>query len=715
MLLTASVLAQRPADIEWIKQRTDIAGLQKLSVELKVQYERNWQKILRLAKRNNWPLKKKMQTGNTGYLAGITSDLKPIYAQTLNGGSAATVHADRLYAGGGLGLIVEGNGMKVGIWDDGMPKPDHELLAGKINQMQSGIPVGLHATRIAGTIIGKDIVSNRNARGIAFMATADCYTYDSNTLSNMATAAANGLLISNHSYTLGGYSPTYNTEAQALDDIMFTAPYYLPVFAAGNTYSVNINGLMTYSITSEAAAKNNIAVANVYELRNYIGPGSVVIYSGINASSQGPTTDFRIKPDISAKGVGTYTSYYDSPTSYGLEGGTSEASAAVSGTLLLLQQHYHNLNSPAYMKAATLKCLVLHTAYEAGPNSGPDITYGWGLLNAEEAANTITQKGKSCVIEENTLSCHASGNSYTKTVVASGGQPLKVSICWADKSSNDFSSSTATRIIKDLDLRVSDGITTYYPWRLDQSNISGAALNNGDNDRDNVERVEIPNPVFGATYTITVTHKGTHYQPDHNSQDYSLVVTGVTNCTLSSPPNLSLSSPITSGIEYKGYNTITSTSVVSDNITVKFSANAATLNQGFWINRAGSSGISGFFLASSGPCQDNNNPPLRQTSNRDVIANEMRDTTTALSLKNAMANASIQCVPNPSNGAFRIYLKNADQGYLEIFDVSGKTVMKADFFKQNVMDIDIRGIAKGIYFLKINTQKRLLFEKIIVH
>jgi|GEM_PF-4625452 len=76
-----------------------------------------------------------------------------------------------------------------------------------------------------------------------------------------------------------------------------------------------------------------------------------------------------------------------------------------------------------------------------------------------------------------------------------------------------------------------------------------------------------------------------------------------------------------------------------------------------------------------------------------------------------ITGVSVQAVPNPSNGTFKIYLKNIDKGYLEVFDVSGRVVLKSAFFKQNILDINMRSMAKGTYFLKVNNEKAPLFRK----
>lgn len=691
MLVSFTIYSQSPADKIEIQKRSNVAGLILKSKVLKTESERNLQKALRYARLRNWPLRKKMENGNTGYLIGITENLTPMYAQTLNAGAAATSRADRLYSGGGLGLSVHGEDMIAGVWDNGRAKPDHQSLTGRISvgDPSTNTTDANHATHVTGTIIGADIPAQKLARGMAFLASVDDYDwYDDE--AEMAAAAGNSLLISNHSYTFLNEYPIYSYRSFNIDEIAFDAPFYLPVFACGNTTATN------YSVTGESVSKNVIAVASTLEVRSYTGPSSVI---GSSGSSYGPSSDFRVKPDISAKGSAVYSSTITSTTSYGLAYGTSMASASVTGTLLLLQQHYHDVNS-SYMLAATLKGLALHTADEAGSNPGPDIVFGWGLINAEFAANTITHNHKSAIIREDAISNH---DTKTVTVISSGTGPLQVSICWTDRAPEDYSSSTASKLVNDLDVRVSDGTTTYYPWKINQSNITGAALNNGDNDRDNFERIDISSPGFGTEYTITITHKGDLF--DELDQDFSLVVTGITSCDLNDP-TLTITSPITSSIDHEGYGLITASSSISDGITVNFKAVANVLNPGFVVSRGGSSG---YFLATAGPCEDESNP-LRTIKKEEETVKDPVPVPAAKSL----TGVSVECIPNPSRGTFKVFVNNIKEGLLQIIDISGKPVYENNFKNRNVIDINVDNLAKGFYFVKVTTPNGAIIKKIII-
>jgi hypothetical protein len=298
-------------------------------------------------------------------------------------------------------------------------------------------------------------------------------------------------------------------------------PYYLPVYSAGNDGANNNPNATTAGfdkLMTNKTAKNNLVVANAQDA-NINANGDLISVFINGGSSEGPTDDFRIKPDISGNGTQLFSSYDNSDTAYNTISGTSMAAPNVTGTLLLLQQYYNDVNGN-FMRASTLKGLATHTADDAG-NVGPDAVYGWGLLNAKAAVEAIDDNGLESLIEENTLQ---QGETYTFDIISNGTSPLLASITWTDVPglANIGGVNDATpALINDLDIRVTDpNSTVFFPWRL-ANNANQNALRNGDNSVDNVERINIDNPIAG-TYTITVTHKGTLQD---GPQDFSLIVT----------------------------------------------------------------------------------------------------------------------------------------------------------------------------------------------
>lgn len=484
--------------------------------------------------------------GNSGMkeLRDVSQNGDLYYITTYNEGAAITARANKLYSGGGLGLNIQGQNMTAGVWDGGVVRATHqEFLQGmfsKVNVVDGGATSD-HGTHVAGTIAAVGV--NPAVRGLAFNASLTSYNW-TNDLSEMLNEASSGMLVSNHSYgpDLSSdnqlwYLGAYSNDAKLVDELCFNNPFYLPVFAAGNSrneitppYSTQAATKLGYDIISgDAIGKNVLTVAAVQNVSDYTGSGSVIMSS---FSSYGPSDDGRIKPEISMKGVNVVSTRSSSDTAVGSMSGTSMAAPGVTGVVLLLQQYYNQLYS-GYMKAATVKGLILHTADEAGSNIGPDYQFGWGLINAENAAKVIRDKNLSSgrtIIEENSL---ANGATFTKSIFSNGTQPLKISISWTDPQylvHNTSQIDPSTKyLVNDLDIKVTSSTgTVYYPWKLQgMAAPSSPATNNSSNDADNFERVDIPG--ITGNYTISITHKGSL---SGSSQNFSLIVSGGNIATL---------------------------------------------------------------------------------------------------------------------------------------------------------------------------------------
>ena len=574
------------AGIVAAQEVTNVPALKRTSTSLRLAEDLNYTKAMTMAKEKGWPLSVKGRNGSKAVLVGVDYFGFPSYAVTYNNTiAAATTRANQLWPGGATGLNLTGSTPalknKLGIWDEGSVLSSHVELIGRVTQKDNPSSNGDHSTHVSGTMIASGV--NPVAKGMAY-GLQGLVAYDFNSdLSEMSTEAPN-LLLSNHSYgRIAGWYQNfdqsgrwefygevgqtedykfgyYDTRTQVLDSLAYNAPFYLMVRSAGNSrdengpavgdpyFRFNASGQMAsagsrpggiYSndaydiIPYEACAKNILTVAAVAGIPNgYNVKGDVAISS---FSNWGPTDDGRIKPDISADGVNVTSSIATSNSAYATYSGTSMSSPNVTGSLLLLQEYYSKLKSGSFMRAATLKGLALHTADEAGAAPGPDYIYGWGLLNVQKAAAVITAAVPANntttgahQLYENTMT---QGGSFSINVVASGKGPLTATICWTDvKGDVDLVNKLNNRtrnLVNDLDIRVTasaGGLTsTYFPWKLDVLNPAAAATR-GDNNIDNVEKIEIDSTVPGRTYTITVTHKGTLVR---GSQAYSLLVSNV--------------------------------------------------------------------------------------------------------------------------------------------------------------------------------------------
>jgi PKD repeat protein len=264
-------------------------------------------------------------------------------------------------------------------------------------------------------------------------------------------------------------------------------------------------------------AVNKIGSSNTNN--GWTKPSDVVMSS---FSGWGPTDDGRIKPDVVACGVDVFSTSNSSSTGYTTMSGTSMATPNASGSALLIQQFY-NSRKGSFMKASSLKGLIIHTADEAG-NAGPDYTYGWGLMNTAKAVQHL-QDSTNNMLVQSTLN---SSSSYTYSFVSDGTKPIRATICWTDVPGTGIDGlldPTALKLINDLDIRlkrVSDN-TIFQPFILNPASPNAAATT-GDNFRDNVEQIFLSAPQAG-TYVLVVSHKGAL---TNSTQDFSLILSGRT-------------------------------------------------------------------------------------------------------------------------------------------------------------------------------------------
>ncbi|MFN8353754.1 MAG: S8 family serine peptidase [Spirosomataceae bacterium] len=554
---------------------SQIRQMERLSAETTKKEQENTLKAIELARKNNWLIGETRSDGTVVRLRGVNEVGEPVYDATDNNSlSALDSRTTSLYSGGSLGVSLNGSSPqmagRLAIWDGGKVLNTHVEFGSRITQVDNAASVDNHATHTSGTMIAAGL--NPLARGMAWGAALKAYEF-TNDLAEMNAEAPN-LLISNHSYgTFAGFvfntsrttatkwewygnttiSTTedyklgfYDTNASSWDKLAYNAPYYLLVKSAGNKRTETGPAAGQYyflgsstrdssnvvrsrndaydTLPTYSNAKNALIVAAVNPMATApTGPANIQMSS---FSSWGPTDDGRIKPDISGVGVNVLSTYGTGTTTYGILSGTSMSSPHVAGSLFVLQEYYSTLNDKQFMRSATLRGLVIHTADEAGDASGPDYRFGWGFLNIEKAAKVIQNTDKNHQLVERVL---AQSETFTQQVVASGRGPLVATICWTDPEADATPVTAANlnsrtpKLINDLDIRISDGTTTSLPWILDPNNPSAAATR-GDNIRDNVEQVYIANPVPGKTYTITVSHKGTLSRAPQN---YALIVSGI--------------------------------------------------------------------------------------------------------------------------------------------------------------------------------------------
>lgn len=524
LFFSASLLfAQNAEEVQKIVSSYDLVKLKELETSFRIAQESNLQSAKEYALKNQLPLETVNPDGSVNSLIGIDSNNTLLYYSIDNVNAARSTRTTFLNSN----LNMNGANMTVGVWDGGPARVTHQEYGGRANVFDGSAlnSNSFHATHVAGTIAAAGI--NPAAKGMASLATIKTFDWFNDGTEALAQVQQ-GLLISNHSYgtpitsVAPWYVGAYSSASRDWDVIAFNSPFYLMVASAGNSGNETNTSASTPGfdkLTGNKVSKNNLVVANTQQA-SINSAGELIAVSINSSSSHGPADDSRIKPDIAGQGTGLFSSGDASDTSYLTLTGTSMSSPNVAGSLILLQQYYNQRNN-RFMKSATLKGLVCHTADDAG-NPGPDARFGWGLLNCKKAAETILFNGLTGFINENKMN---QGETKTYTFTASGSTPFSATICWTDRAgtaNNGTNNLTTPALVNDLDIRISDGSTTFFPWKL-QSNAALNATRNSDNNVDNVESVKIDTPT-NTTYTVTVTHKNALVG---GNQDFALIVTGI--------------------------------------------------------------------------------------------------------------------------------------------------------------------------------------------
>lgn len=313
-------------------------------------------------------------------------------------------------------------------------------------------------------------------------------------------------------------------------------------FAEGEIVPVANCASGAYCIGNGSLAKNIIVVGAIdlpLDQSTYKFANSAEIKRS-SYSSAGPRKDGAIKPDLVAVGTQVISATISSsnPASLGTYtrgNGTSYSAPKVTGAIGSITQLKRLLSNDNefYFYADEVKAILTHTAMEAGNYDGPDNWHGWGLLDGLKAAEVVLSTHNN----EDTLErkTKVSGVNDEKVVSGREGEDLKVTISWIDPAAEfaagtlDRMNDTSSKIVNDFDLRVIDTETNevYFPWKLDLSNPTGAAVK-GDNTVDNIEQVVIKTPVAGRNYKVVVSNKGQLVNDEGVAadQNYTLLITG---------------------------------------------------------------------------------------------------------------------------------------------------------------------------------------------
>lgn len=477
--------------------------------------------------------------GEYNELFGYGLGAKPAYLITHNQQVSQTLHADYLNGEGvdleGMGRIT-GQSIIIGLWDNGRPRPYHELLrkqngTGYLSRIEyvtnplQNTTIQRHATHVAGTMIGFQVNPTQSTqhleylvRGIAYESRIKAWDW-LNIESEFVDAVNDGILVGNTSF---GFNPVYlhqaefgryNLTAQSWDAVMCAAPYFQIVKSVGNARDdFDGNGLPMYpQVTAKGGydllegagvSKNVLVVGSVnlvYDDLLYRIPPYILSEIDEDYSSWGGTDDGRIKPDFVVHGNLVLSSTEQQNNSYLNYTGTSQSAAGLTGGIALLQELWNKKFRNQYMQSSTVRALLVHSTDDILPDistrdsqisDGPDYRHGWGVPNLQKATDLILNQAKSTMIREEIL---PDGQTHHYTLAANGFDPLVITLAWTDPSGevvpvdlinpNSSIDEQAKKLINDLDIRVyrkdPQNPTNYInsdlllPWKLLDNGIIG--------------------------------------------------------------------------------------------------------------------------------------------------------------------------------------------------------------------------------------------------
>ena len=368
-----------------------------------------------------------------------------------------------------------GNGINVSIKENKPDSTDIDIKGRYLFSPLASATVNGHASIMA-TIIAGGGNTWHLGKGAAWAA-----QISSSSFINLLPDADNyfqqaNITTQNHSYGVG-VENYYGADAMAYDAAVINNPSLLHIFSSGNSGTLSAATGKYIGMPGFANLTGSFKMA-----KNIITVGAADSFGVVAPlSSKGPAHDGRIKPDLIAYG----------------EDGSSGAAALVSGTTLLLQQAYKQLNGTLPANAL-IKAVLLNSADDAG-NAAVDYATGFGSLNALNAVKTM----EAAKYRNGTVSQSATQN-YS-IVIPPGIQKIKITLVWNDPAATP---NAAKALVNDLDLELINTSTQeiWKPWVLNAFPHIDSLKQTATRKRDslnNAEQLTLDNPVAGI-YTIAI-------------------------------------------------------------------------------------------------------------------------------------------------------------------------------------------------------------------
>jgi len=105
------------------------------------------------------------------------------------------------------------------------------------------------------------------------------------------------------------------------------------------------------------------------------------------------------------------------------------------------------------------------------------------------------------------------------------------------------------------------------------------------------------------------------------------------------------------------------------------------------------------------------------TNNEGVVIDDFVIDASAILAVNDFDKGAFSIYPNPSSDIFNIRRVNGngEEMNVQVFDVTGKLIRKHTSITENNYELDMVGVAKGVYFMRISIDNKQLVKKLILN
>lgn len=438
-------------------------------------------------------------------------------------------------------FTLDGSGEMIAIADTGLDR-DHPDISGRVAAVytQFGLDSSPsdtnsgHGTHITLTAIG-DGSGDSIAKGIAPGAGVTMYALEhdptgvfgrqGSIYDILLDAKQKTARIAINAWGLNGNLGEYTADSRSVDQFVVDEPYLLPIFSVGDRGADGAS-----QISPPSTAKNVLSVG-----ASTTGTGSSAPSGSVaSISSQGPTLDGRIKPDVVAPGIdlcsgrpeeakspsgatcgsGTHS---DGDPLYMSLSGSSQATAVAGGIASLTREFLREQVGISSPSASLIKAAIINGATDLGASDIPNPSEGWGQVNLER---TVLPTDGDTVLSTNyddgKLLKSGFGLLYELDLDPSHG--IDITLVWTDEAGSANSAQNQAKLVNNLDLILVD--PSGNEWLGNQftsgfSNQGGSA-----DDINNVERIKIAPETYtnSGNWVVKVLHRS------GTKQAYSLVI-----------------------------------------------------------------------------------------------------------------------------------------------------------------------------------------------